>query len=152
MIRPPDGYVYMVDWPKAEVRVSPTVGGHPGPLESCDLFDVDPQCGFHPGMPVWRKAASWYGFTPDGFDIQPYKIEVVPCTPKKCTCGTQIVGGLCSSWCDLVRPAEAEEPEPETEPSPRPGGIGRLICWGADGRWRYLDNGELVDNLTTPKP
>lgn len=33
---------------------------------------------------------------------------------KKCTCGTQIVGGLCSSWCDLVRP---DETPPETERS-----------------------------------
>jgi hypothetical protein len=33
---------------------------------------------------------------------------------KKCTCGTQIVGGLCSSWCDLVRP---DETPPYTERS-----------------------------------
>ncbi len=33
---------------------------------------------------------------------------------KKCTCETQIVGGLCSSWCDTVRP---DETPPETERS-----------------------------------
>jgi hypothetical protein len=31
-----------------------------------------------------------------------------------CTCGVKFTGGLCSSWCDSLRPAE---PEPSTERS-----------------------------------
>lgn len=32
---------------------------------------------------------------------------------NKCTCGVKFTGGLCSSWCDSLRP---DEPAPDTQP------------------------------------
>ncbi len=101
-MRAPDGYVCAIDHVNNRVQVARSVGGLPGPWEHMAAFEpCDPVYG--PinccGSPVWRK--TWEG-----------KRQAMK---NKCTCGTQIVGGLCSSWCDLVRPAEAEEPEPDTE-------------------------------------
>jgi hypothetical protein len=102
-MRAPDGYVCGIDHVTNRVQVARSVGGLPGPWEPMSAFiEAEPIYGRVDWLcaPVWRKVC--------GSGEQAMK--------KKCTCGTQIVGGLCSSWCDLIRP---DETPPETERSAR---------------------------------
>lgn len=126
-MREPDGYVVCVDHVANRVQVADSVGGLPGPWRPFSAYvPVDPLRAplTSLGAPVWRTANA-------------------TAAAKPCTCGVKFTGGLCSSWCDSLRP---DEPVPDTEPRYD----GGLMSWLPQGAVFYSPFGSTSLHPTQP--